>query len=109
MTRLTFGVNASSFIANMSIKQNAQDYALEYPLASKVVDKSFFVDDCLTGADSMEETVKLQLQLQNLFAKGGFMLRKWNSSDPRVLQHISPELRNSQSIQIQTSIPRCLA
>ena len=43
MTRLTFGVNASSFIANMSVKQNARDHALKYPLASKVVDNSFYV------------------------------------------------------------------
>ena len=49
MTRLTFGVNASSFIANISVKQNARDHALEYPLASKVVDNSFYVDDGLTG------------------------------------------------------------
>ena len=96
MTRLTFGVNASSFIANMSVKQNARDHALKYPLASKVVDNSFYVDDGLTGADSVEEAVRLQLQLQGLFAEGNFILRKWNSSDPRVLQHIPPELKNLQ-------------
>ena len=97
MTRLTFGVNASSFVANMSVKQNARDHALEFPLAAKVVDDSFYVDDGLTGADSVEGAVKLQNQLQDLFGKGGFVLRKWTSSDPVVLQNISPELRNSQS------------
>ena len=97
MTRLTFGVNASSFVANMSVKQNARDYVLEFPLAAKVVDDSFYVDDGLTGADSVEGAVKLQNQLQDLFGKGGFVLRKWTSSDPAVLQNISPELRNSQS------------
>lgn len=66
-------------------------------LASKVVDESFYVDDSLTGADSVEEAVKLQCQLQDLFGKGGFILRKWDSSDPRVLHHVSPELKNSQS------------
>ena len=53
-------------------------------------------DDGLTGTDSVEEAVRLQLQLQGLFAEGNFILRKWNSSDPRVLQHIPPELKNSQ-------------
>ena len=69
MTRLTFGVNASSFVANMSVKQNARDHALEFPLAAKVVDDSFYVDDGLTGADSVEGAVKLQNQLQDLFGK----------------------------------------
>ena len=32
MTRITFGVSASSFIANMCVKQNASDHALEYYL-----------------------------------------------------------------------------
>ena len=33
----------------MSVKQNAIDHALRYPLAKKVVDESFYVDDGLTG------------------------------------------------------------
>ncbi len=59
MTKLTFGVNTSSFIANISVKRNARDHAMEYPLASKVVEESFYVDDGLTGADSVKEAVKL--------------------------------------------------
>lgn len=33
MTRLTFGVAASSFVANMAVKQNAIDFSREYPLS----------------------------------------------------------------------------
>ena len=28
------------------------------------------------------------------------MLRKWNLSEPAVLQHVSPELKDSQSMQL---------
>ena len=59
MTRITFGVSASSFAANMSVKQNADDHALEYPLAAEVVHKSFYVDDCLTGADTTQDAIQL--------------------------------------------------
>ena len=45
MTRVTFGVSASSFAANMAVKQNARDYDMEYPLAAKSVNTSFYVDD----------------------------------------------------------------
>ena len=58
MTRVTFGVAASSFAANMSVKQNAHDYAAEYPLAAQAVEKSY-VDNGLTGADSIEEAIEL--------------------------------------------------
>ena len=43
MTRVTFGVSASSFAANMSLKQNALDFAVDYPQAAKVVEDSFFL------------------------------------------------------------------
>ena len=99
MTRVTFGVSASSFVANMAVKQNALDFALEYPQAVTAVEKSFYVDDGLTGADSIEEAIQLQKQLQELFSRGGFTLRKWNSSEAMVLQHVEPELRDSQALQ----------
>ena len=98
MTRVTFGVSASSFAANMSVKQNALDFAMDYPLAVDAVNRAFYVDDGLTGANFTEESMELQRQLQDLFSHGGFLLRKWNSNDQVVLQHISPELRDSQSM-----------
>ena len=99
MTRVTFGVSASSFAANMSVKQNALDLSLEYPQAAVAVERSFYVDDGLTGANSIEEAVELQEQLQDLFSRGGFLLRKWNSNRPAVLQHLPPEIKDTHSTQ----------
>ena len=105
MTRATFGVSASCFAANMAVKQNAMELANKYPLAADAVHKSFYVDDGLTGADDIDSAITLQRQLQDLFAHGGFMLRKWNSSEPRVLQAIYPELRETKEvISISTSV-----
>ena len=98
MTRVTFGVSSSSFVANMCVKQNALDFGMEYPNAAKVVNESFYVDDCLTGSDSPEGAVKLHRELQALFDQGGFLLRKWNTSEPSVLQHIDPDLQGAQCI-----------
>ena len=99
MTRVTFGVSASSFIANMCIKQNALNHASQYPLAAKAVNEAFYVDDGVTGADSVKEAITLQHELHNLFSLAGFMLRKWNSSEPAVLEQIEPELRDSQCVR----------
>ena len=99
MTRVTFGVSASSFAANMAGKQNAIDHAHEFPLAAVVVDKSFYVDNCLLGTVNKELAITLRQQLSDLFSRGGFLLRKWNSNDPLVLQSIPEELRDSSIIQ----------
>ena len=97
MTRVTFGVSSSSFIANMCVKRNATDFPHKYPLAAKIVDSSFYVDDCLAGADSVEEGIEVHRQLQELFAEAKFLLRKWNSSNPAVLDAIPANLRDSQT------------
>ena len=81
MTRVTFGVSASSYAANMAVKQNSLNLAMDYPLAAKAVEKSFYVDDCLSGTDTVHEAIELHQQLQKSLNQGGFLLRKWNSSD----------------------------
>ena len=95
MTRVTFGVSASSFATNMAVKQNTIEYSHEFPLAAEVVHESFYVDDCLTGTTDSKSALLLQQQLTELFARGGFVLRKWNSNDPSVLEKIPEDLRDS--------------
>ena len=58
------------------------------------------MDDGLTSADSLEEATELQEQLQGLFAQGGFLLRKWKSSEPSVLRNLPAELLDPQSSYI---------
>lgn len=92
MTRLMFGVSASSFVANMAVKQNAIDLSKEFPLAASAVHTSFYVDYGLAGAKSPEEAICLQQQLQELFARAGLLLRKWKSSVPDVLRGLPSHL-----------------
>ncbi len=98
MTRVTFIVSASSFDANMSVRQNAIDLSCDYPLAAKIVKDSIYVDDCLTGADDVEGAIMLYQQLRDLFQCGGFLLRKWNSSDSMVLQRIDASVRDLHDV-----------
>ena len=59
MTRVTFGISASSSAANMLVQQNVLDFALEYPQAASAVNMSFHVNGGLTGADSIKEEIEL--------------------------------------------------
>ena len=63
MTRLTFGVCASSFAANMALRQNALDNQQKCPQAAKVTLESFYVDEGLVGADSVEDAIHLIIHL----------------------------------------------
>lgn len=53
---------------------------------------SFYVDDGLLSANSVEEAILLQQQLQELFDSGGFLLCKWKTSHPQVLVNVPVHL-----------------
>ena len=50
-----------------------------------------YVDDCLSGADDVEATVKLQQSLDKMMERGGFNLTKWASYSREVLSHIAEQ------------------
>ena len=99
MTRVIFGVSASSFAANMAVKQNTTEFTATFPRAADVVERSFYVDDCLTGADSIPRAISLRSQLHSLFLKAGFVLRKWNSSKKEVLKVIHSHFKEASAVQ----------
>jgi hypothetical protein len=50
----------------MSIKQNVLDFAHQFPRVAKIVNESFYMDDWLTGADSVSDAIALQKEFQSL-------------------------------------------
>ena len=113
MTRVTFGVSASPYLAIKTLQQTALDFADQFPIASPIVMKSFYVDDLLTGAETPEQALKLYQSHRELLAKGGFDLRKWRSSSTVVLDSIDPLLRETLPVQdlvdnVQSKYPKAL-
>ena len=88
MTRVTFGVAASPYLAVKTLQQAAADHGEEHPTAQWHVLNSFYVDDFLGGAASVEEATLLYQQLSSTLEKGSFHLRKWRSSSSQVLETI---------------------
>ena len=104
MTRVTFGVSASPFLAVRTLQQTAEDHGEGYPKATQHITSSFYVDDFLGGADTKEEAITLFHQLRNILQKGGFQLRKWRSSSSEVLQHIPKDLLETDPLKLSTSL-----
>ena len=61
MTRVTFGVTASPYLAIKSLQQTAHDFQDQYPLAAPIVLNSFYVDDLLTGAETPDQAISLNI------------------------------------------------
>lgn len=56
-----------------------------YEIAAPRVMKDFYMDDFISGANSVEQARKLRKDVQALMSEGGLQLRKWNSNRPEVL------------------------
>ena len=107
MARLTFGVTSSPFLASSVLRQVADDYKEEFPLAAEIVHSTFYVDDCLTGASSLSEALNIREQLNSLLSKSGMTLRKWRSNNKELLSSIPESLCESSDLCISTDCSSC--
>ena len=99
MTRLTFGVTCSPFLATQVLQQVAADYSAEYPTAAAIIGTCFYVDDVLTGADTVEEVKHIREDLNHLLLHACMTLRKWRSNSNELIQTIPEELREQEPVQ----------
>ena len=52
------------------------------------VRKNFYVDDCLKSVQIEQDALRLNGQLRDLLAKGGFRLTKWLPNSRRVIKSV---------------------
>ncbi|XP_059616178.1 uncharacterized protein LOC132261395 [Phlebotomus argentipes] len=90
---VTYGTSCAPFLAVRVLHQIAHDYMKEYPEACRAILTSFYMDDLLCGAESVEQGKRLQAEIQEVLRKGHFSLRKWASNSCEVLEDIQPEMR----------------
>lgn len=88
---VTFGEASAPFQAVRTLFQLADDEENEFPIAASVLKRNFYVDDCMAGANSITQVIKLLTDLTSLCAKGGFVLRKWVSNHVDILNAVPEE------------------
>ena len=99
MTRVTFGVAASPYLAVKTLQQAADDFGEEYREAQWHLKHSFYVDDLMGGADTSEDALVLYDRLCSILSKASFHLRKWRSSSAEVLKKIPAEIQEKLPTQ----------
>lgn len=94
---VTYGTASAPFLATRVLSQLANDEQNTFPEAAEILRKDVYVDDLLSGANSIEDATKLRNQLDALLSKGGFQLRKWASNEEAVLEGIPADNRALQA------------
>ncbi|XP_059219534.1 uncharacterized protein LOC131995236 [Stomoxys calcitrans] len=90
---VTYGTSPAPYLSIRVLHQLAKDEYHTYPEACDIVKTDTYVDDVISGADTIGEAKSLQERLVKLLASGGFNLRKWTSNSTELMEHIPDEFR----------------
>ncbi len=73
----TLGITSSPFLASSVLLQIATDYVDQFPQVARVVQNLFYMDDCQSGASTVEEAAQLKSDLNTMLLLGCLTLQKW--------------------------------
>ncbi|GFX00195.1 integrase catalytic domain-containing protein [Trichonephila clavipes] len=100
LSTVTYGTTSAPFLATRTLKQLALDEAGKFPLGFSVVMSDMYIDDVLTGAETLLEAKELKNQLINIFVKGGMVLHKWCGNNTELIE-VSENYDFSDSSEIK--------
>ncbi|XP_044757810.1 uncharacterized protein LOC123315965 [Coccinella septempunctata] len=81
LTTVTYGTAPAAYLAIRTMRQLAIDEKKNHHLAAEIVLRDFYVDDLLSGADTIEEARHIQKEVTDLLRKRGFNIRKWKYNE----------------------------
>ena len=102
-----FGATSSPCIATYCLRQTATQFGSDFNSHTcEVIQRDFYVDDCLTCVNTVDEAKHLINELRHLLKAGGFNLTKWLSNVPEVIESVSAEDRATFGQDINREIGR---
>jgi hypothetical protein len=86
--RVVFGLNASPFLLNATLRHHISKYKSDDPEFVRKLLDSFYVDDLVSGEDTTSEAFMLFEKSKERLAEAGFKLRKWLTNDKKIREKI---------------------
>lgn len=101
---VTYGVASAPYQALRTISQLAHVSSAQYPHGSAILSRDIYVDDVVSGADSLEEALAVKAELSDILSAGGFHLRKWASNEEEFCRDVPlQDLYSSKFIEFTDS------
>ncbi|XP_022817932.1 uncharacterized protein LOC111350544 [Spodoptera litura] len=94
LLRVTFGTASAPYLAVKTLQQVAKDEANTNTLVARTINEDFYMDDLLSGTDTVDEAITLSLELTHTLKRGGFILTKWASNSIEVMKSIEEDKRS---------------
>ncbi|XP_047110294.1 uncharacterized protein LOC124787372 [Schistocerca piceifrons] len=92
---VTYRMACTCFLAVRCLSQLAHEEG-RCNKAANILANDFYVDDCISGCDTVETEIKVQQGVAKLLKKDRFSLRKWSSNSMEFFENIPSVLRETQ-------------
>ena len=96
LNTVTYGEKPASFMATECISVLADEVSLIDPKIAELMHTSFYMDDFLAGAKTLEEAITMQRVVHSTLLSAGFELRKYMSNRPELLEAVQNECTNPE-------------
>ncbi|XP_048483631.1 uncharacterized protein LOC119692124 [Plutella xylostella] len=90
LNRVTFGTASAPYLAVKTLLQLAKDEGHINEEAAKIIKEDCFMDDIVSGKETLEDAIKTAKDIEKILQKGGFILQKWCSNDVDFLKQFEP-------------------
>ena len=80
MTRVIFGVNASPFLLQATIRHHLKLYEQSDPELVTLLRRDIYCDDLITSVNTEEEAEEVKVRTQDVFLDAGMIMTKWDRS-----------------------------
>ncbi|KAF0709228.1 Integrase catalytic domain-containing protein, partial [Aphis craccivora] len=97
LNTVTYGVNCAPFLALRVLQEIAAGDGVPFPSVRDALNHHTYVDDICYGANTVEDVVAVQHDLNTVLARSGLELRKWASNTPAILQTVPADHRAVKS------------
>ncbi|XP_063913270.1 uncharacterized protein LOC135129931 [Zophobas morio] len=101
LNTVTYGFASSSFLATRCLIELANQSKFQYPRASDLIYNDFYVDDLITGADTIEQASQLLTEVNFILQSGCFQLHKINSNCPSLVSNLQVNMQSTVSLDKQ--------
>ncbi|XP_075167569.1 uncharacterized protein LOC142239667 [Haematobia irritans] len=91
LNTLTYGTSCAPYLAVKCLQKLAQDYSTLFPIGAAVTMRDFYVDNLMTGGESIMDLIEIKTQVIKLLQLGGFPLRKFAANVDAVLADVPDE------------------
>ncbi len=92
LNTVTYGTGPASYLATKCLQIVARSIQNLNPTAANAINSNFYMDDLMTGAESVEEAIQLQHVVHSTLLSVGFPLRKYQSNSTDFLNRLDSSL-----------------